>query len=64
MARHKKDIMKELLILQIKMDTIYKACLHDSMTKPLLWVHSQDAFDDTTLAKLKAGFTRHRASEI
>ena len=61
MARHTKDIINELLILQNRMDTIFEECLNDSMTRPLLWVRYEDAFDDTTLAKLNAVFLRRRA---
>jgi hypothetical protein len=46
MARHTKDILNELLILQNKMETLYEECLNDSMAGPLLWLY----YDDTILA--------------
>lgn len=61
MARHIKDIINELLILQNKMDTIFEECLNDSMARPLLWVQYRDAFDDTTLTKFNAGSLRLRS---
>jgi hypothetical protein len=61
MARHIKDIISELMILQNKMDAIFEECLNDSMTRPLLWVQYKDTFDDTTLTKLKAGSLRLRS---
>ena len=45
MAKHTKDIINELLIMQNKIDTIFEECLNDSMTRPLLWVPFKDAFD-------------------
>lgn len=62
MARHIKDIINELMILQNKMDTIFEECLNDSMTRPPLWVQYKDAFDDTPLAKLNAGSLHLRSS--
>jgi hypothetical protein len=56
MAEFNKDIINELLILQKKVDTIFKECLTDSMNRPLLWFQDKDTFYDITLAKLKAEF--------
>jgi hypothetical protein len=54
MANYTADKINELLILQKKMDAIYKECLAGSMTRPLLWVPHKGALDDLTLEKLNA----------
>jgi hypothetical protein len=56
MANYTKDIISELLILQKKMDTIYKECLNDSLTRSLLWVPCKAALNDLTLIKPNAWF--------
>ena len=57
MAKHTKDIINELLIMQNKIDTIFEECLNESMTRLVLWIPFKDAFDKTNLTKLNEGFS-------